>query len=220
MKKDKNKGKKTIAAVGAVVVAGLTPGIIAASAAGTALQAPNATVTAAEVVAIGGNTYDYDELYDMQQRADGPKQAKKKKEQRQQATRYGVPRPQHATYYGVPRPSGTFPSKPSPPPKPDPTIVVVTMPNSETVEMTCLEYLMEYSAQLIAADARGIMITPDSDLSHELGMNEDQLKALKAEIEDCFGVEVSYNRFFLKGQLNTLRLISEYIYKLKTVWYR
>lgn len=208
MKKDKNKGKKTIAAVGAVVVAGLTPGIIAASAAGTALQAPNATVTAAEVVAISGNTYDYDELYDMQQRADGPKQAKKKKEQRQQATRYGVPRP-----------SGTFPSKPSPPPKPDPTIVVVTMPNSETVEMTCLEYLMEYSAQLIAADARGIMITPDSDLSHELGMNEDQLKALKAEIEDCFGVEVSYNRFFLKGQLNTLRLISEYIYKLKTVWY-
>ena len=208
MKKDKNKGKKTIAAVGAMVVAGLTPGIIAASAAGTALQAPNATVTAAEVVAIGGNTYDYDELYDMQQRADGPKQAKKKKEQRQQATRYGVPRP-----------SGTFPSKPSPPPKPDPTIVVVTMPNSETVEMTCLEYLMEYSAQLIAADARGIMITPDSDLSHELGMNEDQLKALKAEIEDCFGVEVSYNRFFLKGQLNTLRLISEYIYKLKTVWY-
>ena len=207
MKKDKNKGKKTLATVG-VVVAGLTPGIIAASAAGTALQAPNAAITAAEVVAIGGSTYDYDELYDMQVRADGPKQAKKKKEQRQQATRYGVPRP-----------SGTFPSKPSPPPKPDPTIVVVTMPNSETVEMTCLEYLMEYSAQLIAADARGILISPDSDLSHELGMNEDQLKALKAEIEDCFGVEVSYNRFFLKGQLNTLRLISEYIYKLKTVWY-
>ena len=207
MKKDKNKGKKTLATVG-VVVAGLTPGIIAASAAGTALQAPNASITAAEVVAIGGSTYDYDELYDMQVRADGPKQAKKKKEQRQQATRYGVPRP-----------SGTFPSKPSPPPKPDPTIVVVTMPNSETVEMTCLEYLMEYSAQLIAADARGILISPDSDLSHELGMNEDQLKALKAEIEDCFGVEVSYNRFFLKGQLNTLRLISEYIYKLKTVWY-
>ena len=207
MKKDKNKGKKTLATVG-VVVAGLTPGIIAASAAGTALQAPNAAITAAEVVAIGGSTYDYDELYDMQVRADGPKQAKKKKEQRQQATRYGVPRP-----------SGTFPSKPSPPPKPDPTIVVVTMPNSETVEMTCLEYLMEYSAQLIAADARGILISPDSDLSHELGINEDQLKALKAEIEDCFGVEVSYNRFFLKGQLNTLRLISEYIYKLKTVWY-
>lgn len=207
MKKDKNKGKKTLATVG-VVVAGLTPGIIAASAAGTALQAPNAAITAAEVVAIGGNTYDYDELYDMQVRADGPKQAKKKKEQRQQATRYGVPRP-----------SGTFPSKPSPPPKPDPTIVVVTMPNSETVEMTCLEYLMEYSAQLIDADFRGIMISPDSDLSRELGMNEDQLKALKAEIEDCFCVEVSYNRFFLKGQLNTLRLISEYIYKLKTVWY-
>ena len=78
---------------------------------------------------------------------------------------------------------------------------------------------MQYSAQLIGADFRGIMISPDSDLTRELGMNEGQLKALKAEIEDRFGVEVPYSRFFLKGQLNTLRLISEYIYKLKTVWY-
>lgn len=207
MKKDKNKGRKALTAMGAVV-AGLTPGIIAATPLCAPGQNPNAAITAAEVVAIGGNTYDYDELYDMQQRADGPKQAKKKKEQRQQAMRYGVPRP-----------SGTFPSKPSPPSKPDPTIVIVTMPNFETVEMTCLEYLMQYSAQLIGADFRGIMISPDSDLTRELGMNEGQLKALKAEIEDRFGVEVPYSRFFLKGQLNTLRLISEYIYKLKTVWY-
>ena len=49
-------------------------------------------------------------------------------------------------------------------------------------------------------------------------MDEDQLKELKAEIEDLFGVEISHHRFRLKGQLNTLRLISDYIYKLKTVW--
>ncbi len=49
-------------------------------------------------------------------------------------------------------------------------------------------------------------------------MSEDQLKALKAEIQDYYGVEVSHHRFRLVGQLNTLRLISEYIYKLKNVW--
>lgn len=84
--------------------------------------------------------------------------------------------------------------------------------------MSCLEYLMEYTAQMIDADNRGILISPDSDLTHELGMDEDQLKELKAEIENLFGVEISHHRFRLKGQLNTLRLISDYIYKLKTVW--
>ena len=49
-------------------------------------------------------------------------------------------------------------------------------------------------------------------------MSEDQLNELKAFIEEYYGVEMSYHRFRLNGQLNTLRLISEYIYKLKTVW--
>ncbi len=64
--KEKNRGKKTLAAVGAVVAAGLTPGFVAASAAGAALQAPNAPFTAADVVAIDGTTYSFDELYAMQ----------------------------------------------------------------------------------------------------------------------------------------------------------
>ena len=48
----RNEGKKTLAAMGAVVAAGLTPGFVAASAAGAALQAPNAPFSAADVVAI------------------------------------------------------------------------------------------------------------------------------------------------------------------------
>lgn len=63
--KEKNKGKKKLAAVGAVVAAGLTPGIIAASATGSAMP-PNAGITAADVVAIDGTTYSFDELYAMQ----------------------------------------------------------------------------------------------------------------------------------------------------------
>ena len=62
----RNEGKKTLAAMGAVVAAGLTPGFVAASAAGAALQAPNAPFSAADVVAIDGTTYSFDELYAMQ----------------------------------------------------------------------------------------------------------------------------------------------------------
>ena len=66
MKKDKNKGKKSLAAVSAVVAAGLTPGIVVASAAGLPIQGTNAEITAADVVAIDGTTYSFDELYAMQ----------------------------------------------------------------------------------------------------------------------------------------------------------
>ena len=66
MKDKRNRGKKTLAAVGAVVAAGLTPGFIAASAAGAPLQGSNAGITAADVVAMDGNTYSFDELYAMQ----------------------------------------------------------------------------------------------------------------------------------------------------------
>ena len=62
MKDKKNKGKKSLAAMGAVVAAGLTPGIIAA----LPIQGCNAAVTAADVVAIDGTTYSFDELYTMQ----------------------------------------------------------------------------------------------------------------------------------------------------------
>lgn len=64
--KKRNKGKKALAAAGAVIAAGLTPGFIAASAAGSSIQSPSAGTTAAEVVAIDGLAYSFDELYAMQ----------------------------------------------------------------------------------------------------------------------------------------------------------
>ena len=65
--KKKNKGKKALTAVGAVVAAGLTPGFIVASAAGSSIQSPNSGITAAEVVAINGQAYSFEELYAKQQ---------------------------------------------------------------------------------------------------------------------------------------------------------
>ena len=68
MKNQKNnKRKKALTAVGAVVAAGLTPGFIAASAAGTSIQDPISGITAADVVAIDGTAYGFDELYAKQQ---------------------------------------------------------------------------------------------------------------------------------------------------------
>ena len=196
-------------AVGAVVVAGLTPGILAASPTGLPFQGPNAGITAADVVAIDGSAFSFDELYAMQHAGNVWMHREA----------YRIP-PQHATRYGGPTTAikpqvllqgGSRPQKP--------TIDFIEM-EAEKIHMAILEYLMDYCAELIDADARGIPISPDDDLTSKLGMTEDELKALKAEIEEYFGVEVSYHRFYLIGQLNTLRLVTDYIIRIKTVWNR
>lgn len=210
MSKKKNKGKKTLTAMGAVVAAGLTPGIVAASAAGAPVQSPNLEITAADAVAIDGNTYSFDELFAMQQFGDGRSNYAAASVPPQHATRYGGPyKPvQPARKYGVP----------SPRPQPQNHIVIIekTVEGLDTIQAT----LLDLCVQVVDADAatNGVLFSLDSDLTREIGMNDYQLKALKAAIEEHYGIEVSYNRFYLKGQLNTLRLISEYIYKLKTLW--
>ena len=68
MKIRKNiKRKKALTTVGAVVAAGLTPGIIAATPGCLPGLDPSEGITAAEVVAIDGQAYSFDELYAMQQ---------------------------------------------------------------------------------------------------------------------------------------------------------
>lgn len=62
MKQENNKGKKALAVVGAVVAAGLTSGIVNAS----PVQGSSVGITAAEVVAMDGTAYSFDELYAMQ----------------------------------------------------------------------------------------------------------------------------------------------------------
>lgn len=201
MKQENNKGKKALAVVGAVVAAGLTSGIVNAS----PVQGSSVGITAADVVAMDGTAYSFDELYAMQQRADGMKQARDRR-QGPQASRYGAPsqHSQPAAKYGSPHSQ--------------PYVIVTPDMALDTIQ----EGLKDFCAQLLDADpyTKGAVFTLDSDLTRELEMSESQLKELKAFIEEYYGVEVSHHRFRLKGQLNTLRLISEYIYKLKSVWDR
>ena len=159
-------------------------------------------ITAAEVVVIDGMTYSFDELLAMQRPGNGLEQGEPRPQPLpQHASRYGAPgSSQHATFYGVQHPSGS--------------VVIVTPSSEETMKKVYLKYLTEYCAQLIDAKARRIRITPDSDLAQDLGMTLEEMKELSAEIKRHYGVETSYFRFRLVGQLNTLRLISDYIYKM------
>ena len=60
MGKKKNKRAKKLTAIGAVVAAGMTPGVI--SGAPLYQPEPNAGITAADMVAIDGSTFSFDEL--------------------------------------------------------------------------------------------------------------------------------------------------------------
>lgn len=201
MKKEKNKGKKSLAAVSAVVAACLTPCIVGATPQCAPIPDPNIEITAAQVVAISGITYSFDELYAMQQRFDGPRsQMLSHNDPQVGGTRYGGLRPQQL-----------------PVPPQQPAVIIEAVEGLDTIQAG----LLDYCAQLLDADpyTRGVIFSLDSDLTREIEMNDYQLKELKAFIEDYYGVEVSYHRFRLKGQLNTLHLISEYIFRLKTVWH-
>ena len=65
-KKNKNKARKSITAVGAVVAAGLTPGFVTGT---PAQQSPSTDIelTAADVVSINGDVFNFDELFAMHQ---------------------------------------------------------------------------------------------------------------------------------------------------------
>ena len=65
-KKNKNKARKSITAVGAVVAAGLTPGIATGTPA-TLPPSADVEITAADVISINGEVIDFDEMLAMQQ---------------------------------------------------------------------------------------------------------------------------------------------------------
>ena len=65
-KKRKIKGRKSLTAVGAVVAAGLTPGIATGTPAPQE-PIPDVEFTAADVVSINGEVFDFDELFAMRE---------------------------------------------------------------------------------------------------------------------------------------------------------
>ena len=211
--KKKNKGRKTITAVSAVVAAGLTPGIISGS---SASQPPinDVELTAADAISIGGDIFDFDELFAMEQIRRDPRDIPKvygpppsiHKAQRQDYINQSI-----AEVYGPPPPRYLFVG-------PEELRSIAANDKQEAADVI-LEALMDYCRQRpldpnVDPNVTGhIILREDRDLVRDLMMDSMQLELLQQEIADRF--EVQLTEEMLK-QLGTLRRVANFIAEVVT----
>lgn len=206
--KKKKKGRKSITAVSAVVAAGLTPGIISGS---PASQPPinDVELTAADAISIGGDIFDFDELFAMEQIRRDPRDIPKvygpppsiHKAQRQDSINQSI-----AEVYGPPPPRYLFVG-------PEELRSIAANDKQEAADVI-LEALMDYCRQRpldpnVDPNVTGhIILREDRDLVRDLMMDSKQLEMLQQEIADRF--EVQLTEEMLK-QLSTLRRVANFI---------
>lgn len=211
--KKKNKGRKSITAVSAVVAAGLTPGIISGS---PASQPPinDVELTAADAISIGGDIFDFDELFAMEQIRRDPRDIPKVygpppsiiKKQRQDSIDQSI-----AEVYGPPPPRYLFVG-------PEELRSIAANDKQEAADVI-LEALMDYCRQRpldpnVDPNVTGhIILREDRDLVRDLMMDSKQLEMLQQEIADRF--EVQLTEEMLK-QLGTLRRVANFIAEVVT----
>ncbi len=211
--KKKNKGRKSITAVSAVVAAGLTPGIISGS---PASQPPinDVELTAADAISIGGDIFDFDELFAMEQIRSDSRDIPKvcgptpsiHKAQRQDSINQSI-----AEVYGPPPPRYLFVG-------PEELRSIAANDKQEAADMI-LEALMDYCRQRpldpnVDPNVTGhIILREDRDLVRDLMMDSMQLELLQQEIADRF--EVQLTEEMLK-QLGTLRRVANFIAEVVT----
>lgn len=211
--KKKTKGRKSITAVSAVVAAGLTPGIISGS---PASQPPinDVELTAADAISIGGDIFDFDELFAMEQIRRDPRDIPKvygpppsiHKAQRQDSINQSI-----AEVYGPPPPRYLFVG-------PEELRSIAANDKQEAADMI-LEALMDYCRQRpldpnVDPNVTGhIILREDRDLVRDLMMDSKQLELLQQEIADRF--EVQLTEEMLK-QLGTLRRVANFIAEVVT----
>ena len=235
MKKDKkNKGRKSLTAVGAVVAAGLTPGIIT----GTPASLPPSSdveLTAADVVSINGEVFDFDELFAMARVSPDPQV--------------------HKTVYGPPKVYGPVPPKPKdknrqqeiedsiksekarieamrldsirraqeehklvygpPPPRfvssgPEDLRAAIAS-NKEEAWVLVKDALKDFYFRRL--DREDVKFSLESHLIRDLKMDSQQLEELSQEIDDRFGVQVTEEMI---NQLGSLERIIDFIIAVAT----
>lgn len=214
-KKKKNKGKKSLTAVGAVVAAGLTPGIVTSA---QAVQPPSTDVefTAADVISINGDVFDFDELFAMSQvkrdprnipKVYGPPVSVKEKEERERqealreaARRDSIRRAQNELklVYGPPPPRYQGVDS-------DRLRDIIARDKTEA-QSILKEALMDYLCQMpLNKDAD---VSLQGNLVRDFKMDSQQLEALSQEIEDRFGVQLTVEMI---KQLGTPERIAKFI---------
>ena len=216
--KKKNKGKKSLTAVGAVVAAGLTPGI-ATGAPASLPPGPDVELTAANTVSINGEAFDFDELFAMQQikrgnhdipKMYGPPVSVREQEekarqeaQREQARQDSIRQvmESQATVYGPPRPKYHFIGPEE--------LRSLAADNKEEATNVILNILMDYCSQMPDVNGQsGIILSENSDLVGDLKMDSSQLKDLQQEIENRFAVQMTED---MLKRLSSLQRIANFI---------
>ena len=224
--KKKNKGRKSLTAVGAVVAAGLTPGIVTGTPASLPPN-PDLEITAADAITINGETFDFDELFAMHQINRDPRvtpkvygpppvSVKDKEEQaRQEALReqarldsirraeearalvYGPP----TTVYGPPTPKYNSIG-------PD-ELRSIAANDKEEATYLATRILLDYCYMMSNSNGGArINLSESGDLIGDLKMDAQQLKDLQDEIERRFAVQLSED---MLKRLGTLSRIAHFI---------
>ena len=224
--KKKNKGRKSLTAVGAVVAAGLTPGIVTGTPASLPPN-PDVEITAADAISINGETFDFDELFAMHQvyrdpretpKVYGPPPAsiKNQEEQapqedlrelarqdsirrvmKQQALVYGPP----TTVYGPPAPRYSYVG-------PDELRSIAADNKEEAIDVT-LSILVDFCDMMFNSNGEArIYFSENSDLIRDLKMDAQQMTNLRKEIERRFAVQLSED---MLKRLGTLSRIATFI---------
>ncbi|MBR6283829.1 MAG: acyl carrier protein [Muribaculaceae bacterium] len=195
---NKEKGKKSLTAVSAVVAAGLAPGIAAsASASATQPAGTEVEVTAADVVAIDGEVLDFDVLFAATQPAGTDQQPPRRSPDK------------HKCVYGPP-PRVVY----GPPPvvrhelSPAQRDSIAKAGDIDAVTRD----IMELCAERIDAADNGIVVTPDSNLISDLGMDSIGVVKFVTDVESLYSVQLPDN--FL-AEPPTPRRLAEQVVKAR-----
>ena len=225
--KKKNKGRKSLTAVGAVVAAGLTPGIVTGTPASLPPN-PDVEITAADAISINGETFDFDELFAMHQVYRDPRETPKvygpppvsikdkevqapdealreqarldsiRRVMDRQALVYGPP----PTVYGPPTPKYNSIG-------PDELRSIAADDKEEATSLT-LRILMDFCYYMMS-NTNGVVptnLSENSDLIHDLKMDAQQMYNLQEQIERRFAVQMSED---MLTRLGTLSRIATFI---------
>ena len=223
-KKKRSKGRKSLAAVSAVVAAGLAPGVASGSPAQQPVG-PDVELTAADIVSINGEVFDFDELFAMHQvnrdqrnppKVYGPPPSAKEKEERarqeamrEQARQDSIrrARDRQSLVYGPPAPVYGPPESFEPNLPEQARLQAISMSKEDAIDniQNELKSLIELTLRVKNKPAS---ISPETDISRDLGLNAEELRELMRDVDFNFGVQITDE---MLQQLNTLPRLAKFI---------
>lgn len=229
--KKKNKGKKSLTAIGAVVAAGLTPGIVSGAPASQS-SGPDVELTAADVVSINGEVFDFDELFAMREASPaqqvirtvyGPRQPKvygpvppkdkdKVKDEDNDNKLQEEALLEQARLDSIRRAEEKQALVYGPPPvryvSSNPEEIrayILSVDKDEAIDN--IQYKLRDFISLMT-NIRQNRIGPDDNFTKDLNLSPEQQASLLKEVENSFGVQLTDD---MLTQLNTVYRLARFI---------